>query len=105
MLIAFIFEILVNALKALEAKVDNWRKAFFASIPIFLTAKTSWLLIGAPSIILQGFHFHHYQYGALMLGYSIFSKFFKKYEIYNHKILFVFSTILILDGLTAVYLV
>ena len=105
MLSAFLFQIIVNTLKVIEAKANTWRKAFFASIPIFLTAKTSWLLIGAPSIILQGFHLHHYQYGFAILLYSVFSKFFKKYEIYNHKILFVFSTILLLDGFAAVYLV
>ncbi len=106
MLAAFAFEMIMNGLKVLETKVDTWNKAFFTSIPLFITAKTSWLFIGAPSIILNGFHFHHFEYGLLILSYSIFSKFFEKYRVFqNYKLLMTFSSILVLDGLTATFLV
>ena len=103
MLIAVAFEILVNALKALEAKANTWRRAFFASIPLFVTAKVSWLLIGAPTLIVLGFHLHHIYYGIMMFLYSVFSKFFKKYAIFNYKLLLIFSSIIVLDGVAAIF--
>ena len=106
MMYAFVFQEIVNAIKVLETKVDTWRKAFFTSVPLFITAKISWLFIGAPSIILNGFQLHHYQYGLLILFYSIFTKFFKNHTVFqNYRLLFIFSSILVLDGIAATFLI